>query len=142
MGWGSRLDPDRYLVVDDDLAGAAWEQELYALSAPDDVEVEFVTVTAARERLRDWRESPLRSILLTRSVEDMLGLARGGALEGEEINLGGIHHEQGRTKFLSYLYLNEKDRERLRQLEEEGLRVEARDLPGSSAVALERLLET
>lgn len=140
VGWGSRLDPDRYLVVDDDLAEAGWEQELYALSVPDDVETEFTKVDEARDRIETWRESALRSILLTRNVDHMLRLARGGRLSGEEVNLGGIHHEPGRTKTLSYLYLDADDRERLQELEAEGLRVEARDLPGSSSVELERLL--
>lgn len=140
VGWGNRLDPDRYLVVDDELAEAEWEQELYALSVPDDVEAEFLSVGEARNRIETWHESPCRSILLTRNVESMLRLARGGRLSGEEINLGGIHHRPGRTKALSYLYLDADDRERLQELEEEGLRVEARDLPGSSPVELERLL--
>lgn len=140
VGWGSRLDPDRYLVVDDDLAEAGWEQELYALSVPDDVETEFTKVDEARDRIETWRESALRSILLTRNVDHMLRLARGGRLSGEEVNLGGIHHEPGRTKTLSYLYLDADDRERLQELEAEGLRIEARDLPGSSSVELERLL--
>lgn len=140
VGWGSRLDPDRYLVVDDDLASTDWEQELYALSVPEEAEVEFVGVDAARRRLREWRESALRSILLTRDVETMLRLARRGALSGERVNLGGIHHGSGRTKALSYVYLDAADRRRLRALEEEGVTVEARDLPGSSSVELERLL--
>lgn len=141
VGWGSRLDPDRYLVVDDELADAEWEQELYALSVPDGTEVEFVSVAEARDRLRRWQDSDLDSVLLTRSVEAILALARGGALRGERVNLGGLHHRPGRTKTLSYIYLDEEDRERLRALdEEEGVTVEARDLPGSSSVELERLL--
>ena len=140
VGWGSRLHPDRYLVVDDELASAVWEQELYELSVPGGVEVEFVEVTGARERLEEWRDAGADSVLLTRTVEAMLELARGGGLRGEEVNLGGIHHEPGRTKTLSYIYLDEEDRARLRELEEEDVTVVARDLPGSTAVELERLL--
>ena len=141
VGWGNRLDPDRYVVADDDVAAAEWEQELYVLSVPDEVDVEFVAVSEGRKRLPDWRGSEERIVLLTRKVESMLRLARGGTLEGETVNLGGIHHEPGRTRTLSYLYLNEEDRDRLRDLEAEGVRVEARDLPGSSPVLLERLLD-
>jgi len=140
VGWGSRLDARRYLVVDDDLATAEWEQELYALSVPEDATVEFRSVEEARKRLPAWREASEASILLARSVETMLRLARGGLLRGERVNLGGIHHETGRTKTLSYLYLDEADRKRLRRLEDEGATVEARDLPGSAPVDLDRLL--
>ncbi|HIC54769.1 MAG TPA: PTS N-acetylgalactosamine transporter subunit IIB, partial [Gemmatimonadetes bacterium] len=33
IGWGHQLRPDRYAVVDDDLADSAWEQDLYRLGA-------------------------------------------------------------------------------------------------------------
>lgn len=141
VGWGGRLNPDRYLVVDDELARTGWEQELYVLGVPDDAEAEFSTVDEARRNLEEWRASPRRSLLLTRDVETILRLARGGRLEGVEVNLGGIHHQPGRSRTLSYIYLNAADRDRLRILqEEEGVRVTARDLPGSAPVELDRLL--
>ncbi|HKJ02173.1 MAG TPA: PTS sugar transporter subunit IIB, partial [Longimicrobiales bacterium] len=88
LGWGSQLRPDRYVVVDDDLAGSGWEQELYRLGAGD-AEVVFRTVADAREEVAEWRESPVRSILLTRDVGSMRRLGAGGLLRGEGINVGG-----------------------------------------------------
>ena len=41
----------------------------------------------------------------------------------------------------SYLYLDDADRGRVRALEEEGMRVLGRDLPGSLKVGLADLLE-
>ena len=32
VGWGNQLHPDCFVVVDDDLAGSPWEQELYSLA--------------------------------------------------------------------------------------------------------------
>ena len=54
LAWGSQLRPDRYLVVDDELADSAWEQDLYRLGA-DSVAVEFVGVAEARQALDTWR---------------------------------------------------------------------------------------
>lgn len=141
VGWGNRLDPSRYIVVDDDLADSGWEQQLYELGLPDGVEAEFVTVDRARESLDRWRCSEVRSVLLTRNVATALALARDGRLRGERINLGGIHHGPGRTRALPYVYLDEDDRRRLRTLdEEEDVEVTAQDLPGSDPVELDRLL--
>lgn len=141
IGWGSQLRPRRYLVVDDSLAGSEWEQELYRLSLPDGTDVQFVTLEQARERLPDWRNEEVRSVLLTRDVRTMLGLAEAGLLDGAKVNVGGVHHAPGRTRVRPYLYLDEADRERLRRLDELGVEVGARDLPGSARVSLESLLK-
>jgi PTS system mannose-specific IIB component/fructoselysine and glucoselysine-specific PTS system IIB component len=140
VGWGSQLRPQRYVVVDEELATSEWEQELYELSVPEGTEAIFVGTEAARAQLQEWRESPVTGILLTRDILTMLALAQGGLLQGEEINLGGLHAQQGREEVLPYLYLGGSDKETLVQLEDEGVRISARDLPGSPAVELATLL--
>jgi len=141
LGWGSQLRPDRFVVVDRELAGSAWEQDLYRLGAGD-AEVVFATVAGAREALAGWREDEARTILLTRDLATMRALASGGTMEGETVNVGGIHHGPERTEVLSYVHLSEADRTDIRALAEEGLRVSARDLPDSQAVSLPRLLDS
>lgn len=140
IGWGTQLRVDRYVVVDDELAGSEWEQELYRLGLPEGVSAEFVTAEDARRRLGAWQGSEGRIVLLTRDVRTMLALARGGTLRGQRVNLGGIHHGPGRVEVLPYLYLDDADRERLRRLAAEGVTVTARDLPGSPEVSLDQLL--
>ena len=141
IGWGSQLRPDRYVVVDDQLASSEWEQDLYRLAAGDGMQVSFCSVADARTHLGEWRDGEGRTVLLTRDIDSMLRLARERALEGESINLGGIHHAEGRTRVRSYLYLNDEDRARVRALEEEGAKVSGRDLPSSLKVGLDDLLE-
>jgi PTS system mannose-specific IIB component/fructoselysine and glucoselysine-specific PTS system IIB component len=141
IGWGSQLQPNRYLVVDDALAQAEWEQDLYRLAVGNGSAVSFHSVDDARTRLAGWRESDDRSVLLTRDLDTMLRLAQGGLLEGKAVNLGGIHHAQGRSRVRSYLYLDDADRGRVRALEQEGVDVTGRDLPGSLKVSLHDLLE-
>lgn len=140
VGWGSQLRPDRYLVVDAALATSEWEQELYTLGVPERVGVEFVAPGPARSRIPDWRESEVRNILLTRNLDTLLELARGGILAGEAANLGGLHSREGKDEVLPYLFLGESDRAILGELKKEGLRITAQDLPGSQKVTLESLL--
>jgi mannose/fructose/N-acetylgalactosamine-specific phosphotransferase system component IIB len=140
VGWGMRLRPVRYVVVDDELAEAEWEQDLFRLGVPAGSEVEFTGVEEARSRFPVWDEAPGPTILLTRDLDHMLRLARGGVLEGREVNLGGIHHAPGRDRVLPYLFLSTEDRERIRALLEEGARVEARDLPDAPRTRARTLL--
>jgi PTS system mannose-specific IIB component/fructoselysine and glucoselysine-specific PTS system IIB component len=141
LGWGSQLRPDRYIVVDDDLAHSSWEQELYRLGAGD-ADVLFRSVAAARDEVAEWRDSAARSILLTRDVASMRRLGAGGLLRGERINLGGQHHAPGRVQVLPYLCLSPEDRSDLMELTSEGADVSARDLPDATKVPLRSLVES
>ena len=141
IGWGKQLRPDRYVVIDDELANSEWEQELYGLAAGDGTEVRFYSVADARARVASWRTAEARTVVLTRDLESMLGLAREHALEGESVILGGIHHTEGRRRVRPYLYLSVDDRARVRALAEEGVTVSGRDLPGSLRVGLDDLLK-
>jgi mannose/fructose/N-acetylgalactosamine-specific phosphotransferase system component IIB len=62
-------------------------------------------------------------------------------MEGEEVNLGGLHLREGREEVLPFLFLDDTDRSILRELAEEGVIITARDLPGSPKVGLESLLD-
>jgi PTS system mannose-specific IIB component/fructoselysine and glucoselysine-specific PTS system IIB component len=141
IGWGSQLNPGRYLVVDDALAVSDWEQELYRLSLPEQVVAEFVSVAEAERHFPEWKEEEVKSVLLTRDLETMLRLAESGLLEGEAVNVGGIHHAPGRTQVCSYVYLDDEDRGRLQRMDELGVKVAARDLPDSVRVSHSALLK-
>lgn len=141
IGWGHELRPDRYVLIDDDLAVSEWEQELYGLAASGAAEVAFVPVDDARARLAEWRHDRARTILLVRDIPTARRLAEGGTLAGEEINLGGLHHAAGRREMLPYLYVSESDLDDLRAIAASGVDVSARDLPDTALVPLATLLE-
>jgi mannose/fructose/N-acetylgalactosamine-specific phosphotransferase system component IIB len=139
VGWGGPLHADRIVVVDDEIAASPWEQELYCLGVPPEMEASFVSVAEGRAQLAGWRGGR-RVIVLVRDVGTALRLAQGGALGGEEVNLGGIHHAAGRERVLPYLHLSDGDRQTLREIAAEGATVSARDLPAGRRVPLEELL--
>lgn len=140
VGWGGPLHADRIVVVDDDLAASPWEQELYCLGVPPEMEAAFATVDEARRQLPEWKSGRHRVIALVRDVGTALRLAQGGLLQGEEVNLGGIHHAEGRRAVLPYLHLGDGDGEALRAIAATGAKVSARDLPAGRRVSLEELL--
>lgn len=141
VGWGAVLSPDRIVVVDDELADSAWEQELYVMGLPPGLDTDFETVEHARAHLAEWREAAERTMVLTRDIATMRRLAEGGELASADINLGGIHYAPGRRAVLPYLFLSPGETTELRQLAGHVRRVDARDVPGSRAVELERLVE-
>jgi PTS system mannose-specific IIB component/fructoselysine and glucoselysine-specific PTS system IIB component len=136
IGWATQLRPDRYIVVDDELATSRWEQDLYRLGAAG-VDVGFQSTAEASKHLDEWRTDPRRTILLTRDVGTMRRLAETGALRGESVVVGGVHHAPGREEALTYVHLTEKELGDLEAIEAAGAVVAARDLPEAPRVDLE-----
>jgi mannose/fructose/N-acetylgalactosamine-specific phosphotransferase system component IIB len=139
VGWGGPLHADRIVVVDDEIAASDWEQELYCLGVPPQIDTHFAAVAEARRALPDWQAGGHRVIVLVRDVETARRMAADGLLAGEEVNLGGIHHAEGRLRVLPYLHLSEDERAALRDIEAGGARVSARDLPATRPVPLDEL---
>jgi mannose/fructose/N-acetylgalactosamine-specific phosphotransferase system component IIB len=140
VAWGSRLHPDRIIVIDDDIAGSQWEQELYGIGLPPDLPADFVTVEQALERFGEWRDQTERVILLARNVATVARLNRDRLLRGIDINVGGIHHAPERRERLPYVYLSDDEAAVLREIAASGAAVSARDLPGARHVPLDQLL--
>ncbi|HUH12295.1 MAG TPA: PTS sugar transporter subunit IIB [Longimicrobiales bacterium] len=139
VGWGAALHPTRMVVVDDELAASAWEQELYTLGLPPDIEGVFASVGEARAALEGWEAEDARTILLTRDVRTMRSLMEGAGLDHAEVNLGGIHYAPGRERVLPYLFLSEEERTELRALAAGGARVSAQDVPRARKVDAQQL---
>jgi mannose/fructose/N-acetylgalactosamine-specific phosphotransferase system component IIB len=141
VAWGARLAPDHYLVVDDLLADAGWEQELYRLGTPSGVEVSFLAVAEAADRLEEWAGAGATTVLLTRDLPTMARLVAAAPGPVSSVNLGGIHHAPGRDRVLPFVSLGDAERSAIQTLLDAGVAVEARDLPGTPAVDARTFVE-
>ena len=139
IGWGRPLGIDLIMLVDDTVAGSAWEQELYRMAVSPDIEVRFVTVAEAAAQLADLSANGRRGLVLTGDLETMAALHAANPVAIHRINLGGLHHRPGRRERLPYLYLTDDELRRLFAIEAAGADITAQDLPTTSAVALRSL---
>lgn len=140
VGWGQPLDIGFIVLVDDEVAGSEWEQELYRMGVPPEMDVHFESVESAVQRLPDYRRDPRKGIVLTGDITTMRRLIDSGALL-TAVNIGGIHHRIGRTQRLRYVFLSPDEEDALRALDERGIRVTARDVPAAREVSLSELLD-
>jgi len=139
IGWGRPLAARRVLLVDDEVAANPWEQELYRMAVPDGVEIAFISGREAVRHLAEWQADPVRSILLTGSIETLTALYDADPSAVHRINLGGVHHRPGRTERLPYIYLTPDEYRALAELEAHGADVTAQDVPSASPVGLREL---
>jgi mannose/fructose/N-acetylgalactosamine-specific phosphotransferase system component IIB len=138
VGWGQPLDVRFILLVDDSVAASEWEQELYRMGAPPEMDVYFLNVSAAIDELPRYRADSRHGILLTGDIDTMRRLVEAGGISA--INLGGIHHRTGRTQRLRYVFLNEDEETALRDLASRGVAVTAQDVPGARPIPLDDIL--
>jgi PTS system mannose-specific IIB component/fructoselysine and glucoselysine-specific PTS system IIB component len=139
VGWGQPLNINFIVLVDDALAASEWEQELYRMGAPPEIEVKFESTDSAIAHLAGYRSDPRAGILLTSDVETMRRLAE-ATRAIPCVNLGGVHFRPGRTPLLRYIFLSPDEQAALRALAAKGVAISAQDVPGASPVPLEELL--
>ena len=136
IGWGRPLGVEFIALVDEGVRASSWEQDLYRMAVPPEIDVRFVTVAEAAAQLAAWQAGERRGIILTGDLETMAALHRAAPAVVHRINLGGIHHRPGRRERLPYLYLTDEELRALVALEATGAEISAQDLPTTSPVAL------
>lgn len=141
VGWGARLGIRLWAVVDDEIAKSDWEQELYAAGLSEDAGAVFLSVDGARDRIEELEARRERSAVLTRDTASMRRLAEAGLLDGRGVNVGGLHAGPERRRAVEYAHLGAGEVEDLVAIREVGATVTARDLPTSSPLSLEELLD-
>jgi mannose/fructose/N-acetylgalactosamine-specific phosphotransferase system component IIB len=139
IGWGRPLGIDLIILVDDQVAASAWEQELYRMAVAPEIEVRFVSVAEAVAQMGDWQANGKRGLVLTGDLDTMAALHAASPGVVQRINLGGIHHRPGRRERLPFVYLTDQELRGLRALEEAGAVITAQDLPTTPPVALRSL---
>jgi len=140
VGWGQPLDLGFIVLVDDEVASSDWEQELYRMGVPPDMDVYFDGVEAAATNLERYRDDDRRGLLLTGDIDTMTRLVDStDAIR--RVNVGGIHHRPGRTQRLRYVFLSPAEEDQRRALASRNIEVTAQDVPAARPVPLDELLE-
>lgn len=139
VGWGQPLDVGFIVLVDDEVAVSDWEQELYRMGVPPEMDVFFNDVAAAARDYRRYALDARPGILLTGDIDTMQRLAdRVPSLR--TVNLGGIHHRAGRTQRLRYVFLTPAEEQSLLALQRRGVHVTAQDVPAARPLSLDAVL--
>ena len=138
VGWGQPLDVKFIVLVDDAVAASEWEQDLYRMGVPPDMDVRFHSTADAAPLLDQYRTEARPGILLTGDIATMRALVELGGVR--DVNVGGIHHRAGRTQHLRFVFLTPAEEAELSELSTLGAVVTAQDVPAAKAVALAELL--
>lgn len=138
IGWGKQKGLGFIVLVDDAVAGSEWEQDLYRMGVPPEIELSFASVADFAREVDRWRTDRRAGMVLTSDIGTMVALCR-AAPPVPAVNLGGIHHHPGRRERLPYVYLSDDEWRALEELDRRGSVVTAQDVPSSAPVPLQAL---
>lgn len=139
VGWGQPLELRFLVLVDDEVAGSEWEQELYRMGVPPEMRVEFVSVAQAIEKYASFASDPKPGMLLTGDIDTMARLC--AAIPAlRRVNLGGVHHRAGRAQKLRYIFLTNAEEAELRAMAAGGVEISAQDVPAARVIPLDTVL--
>jgi PTS system mannose-specific IIB component/fructoselysine and glucoselysine-specific PTS system IIB component len=123
------------VLVDDAVRASPWEQELYRMGVPPDIEMIVASTAEAAARLPEWDADPRVGIVVAGDVGTLAALT-GNGHQVKRINVGGIHQRPGRRERLRFVFLSDTEAEQLHQLALRGIEVTAQDVPTARAVPL------
>lgn len=139
VGWGQPLGIELIVLVDDNVAASDWEQDLYRMGVPPEMEIRFADVASAVRDHASYSTDRRASIVVTGDIATMYRLVEGtGAIN--QVNVGGIHHRAGRAQKMRYLFLTPDEETQLRRLMSTGVKVSAQDVPAARPVPIEDVL--
>lgn len=139
VGWGQPLDLQFIVLVDEEVAASDWEQELYRMGVPPEMDVYFESVASASARLPEYQADARPGLLLTGDIGTMTRLVETSGSIGA-VTLGGIHHKPGRMQRLRYVFLSPSEEGELRALARRGVAVTAQDVPAARPLTLDEVL--
>ena len=139
VGWGQPLDLGFIVLVDDEVATSDWEQELYRMGVPPDMQVYFDSVATAAGRLVSYQQDARPGLLLTGDIGTMTRLVDATGVIAA-VNVGGIHHRPGRVQRLRYVFLSPAEESALSALAKRGVVVTAQDVPAARPLTLPEIL--
>ena len=139
VGWGQPLDIDFIVLVDDNVACCDWEQDLYRMGVPPEMELIFADVTTAVRDHEKYAADRRHGILVAPDIPTMQRLVY-GVPSIREVNVGGIHHRAGRVQKNRYVFLAPEEESQLRAMVESGVKVTAQDVPSAREVPMSEFL--
>lgn len=139
VGWGQPLDIRFIILVDENVACCDWEQDLYRMGVPPEMEIIFQSIHGAARDHAEYVADTRRGILVTPDISTMQRLIA-AVPSISHVNVGGLHHRAGRTPRLRYVFLTPDEEAQLRDMVRDGVKVTAQDVPAAREVPIAEIL--
>lgn len=139
-GWTKAMNPNRIIVVSDNVAKDNLRKNMIAQAAPSGVKVNTVPIKKMIEVAKDPRFGNTKAMLLFETPQDALAAIKGG-VDIKELNVGSMAYSNGKVNVNQVLAMDQKDIDTFKELKELGVKFDVRKVPSSSPENMDSLLK-
>ena len=129
--WTKSINPDRIIVVSDNVSKDKLRKNMIIQAAPPGVRANVVPIKKMIEVSKDPRFGATKALVLFENPEDALKAIEGG-VDIKTLNIGSMAHSEGKVAVNKVLSLDEKDVETYDKLNEMGIKFDVRKVPNDS----------
>ena len=134
--WGTTLDFDAIVVIDDLSARDALQKSLLEMACPRNKKLVVVSENEAPEIIKN---SSAKLFLIAKSPITFSNIAKMGVEIGV-LNIGSVHFKAGKREIFKTVYLSDEEITALKDLLEVGVHVEIQKLPTDSKTNVKNLI--
>lgn len=129
--WTRTLGANLIVVVDEEAAGNELMQQLMSTTAKSSgAGVRFFTVQKTIDTIH--KASERQKIFLVCSTPQVVRALVEGGVPIKELNVGNMHYSEGKRQISKKVYIDDKDYEDLKFIENAGVDVYIQDVPGDT----------
>lgn len=137
--WTKSTNPDRIIVVSDNVAHDKLRKSMIVEAAPPGVHANVVPIEKMIEVAKDPRFGDTKALLLFENPEDALKAIEGG-VDIKTLNVGSMAHSVGKVAVNKVLSLDQEDVKAFEQLEKDGVKFDVRKVPSDSPEDMDAIL--
>lgn len=129
--WTKSVNPDRIIVVSDNVSKDKLRKNMIIQAAPPGVKANVIPIKKMIEVAKDPRFGNTKALVLFENPEDALKAIEGG-VDIKTLNIGSMAHSEGKVAVNKVLSLNEEDVETYDKLNKMGIKFDVRKVPNDS----------
>jgi len=127
-GWLNKLDIKTIIVANDLVADDIMQKTLMQMAVPSHIEIFIDSIDNILEKYRAGEFEVSKTFLLVSSPKDAFRLIDGGVAI-DSVNVGGMHHSEGKCQILEFVSVDDEDCKYLNMLAKANIKIEGRPLP-------------
>ncbi|EOH91748.1 PTS system mannose/fructose/N-acetylgalactosamine-transporter subunit IIB [Enterococcus pallens] len=138
--WVKLRPVERIIVVSDAVASDEMRKTLVLSVAPSNIKASAVSVDKMARAYKSPKYADAKAMLLFENPEDIVRLVKQG-VDIKEVNVGGMRFETDRKQITKAVSVKESDIKAFNELDQLGVKLELRQLPGDQSVDFIRMLQ-
>ncbi|KAA9234635.1 PTS sugar transporter subunit IIB [Lactobacillus jensenii] len=139
IGWSKAMNPDRIIVVSDNVAKDDLRKNMIREVAPTGIKAHIVPIKKMAEVDKDPRFGAMKALLLFENPEDALQAIEDG-VQIDTLNVGSMSYAVGKVNANSVLSMNQKDVDTFKKLKEKGIKFDVRKVPSDNPENMDAIL--